>query len=152
MAERLNAHDSKSCDAGMYPRVQIPLSAPNKHRNCDTIRYHKSGAYFYFKKSWFSRLFCFLWARLSFSVLLCSSIITLFFYQNPPLSYSLKPYRHLTSKRKVSALHHIKRTPKVVIDLGSFPFYNSPTTNLEISTFLSPGLESNNVTFPSGYL
>ena len=30
MAERLNAHDSKSCDAGMYPRVQIPLSAP-KH-------------------------------------------------------------------------------------------------------------------------
>ena len=28
MAERLNAHDSKSCDAGMYPRVQIPLSAP----------------------------------------------------------------------------------------------------------------------------
>ena len=30
MAERLNAHDSKSCDAGMYPRVQIPLSAPEK--------------------------------------------------------------------------------------------------------------------------
>ena len=30
MAERSNAHDSKSCDAGMYPRVQIPLSAPNK--------------------------------------------------------------------------------------------------------------------------
>ena len=30
MAERLNAHDSKSCDAGMYPRVQIPLSAPQK--------------------------------------------------------------------------------------------------------------------------
>ena len=30
MAERLNAHDSKSCDAGMYPRVQIPLSAPTK--------------------------------------------------------------------------------------------------------------------------
>ena len=28
MAERSNAHDSKSCDAGMYPRVQIPLSAP----------------------------------------------------------------------------------------------------------------------------
>ncbi len=24
----MNAHDSKSCDAGMYPRVQIPLSAP----------------------------------------------------------------------------------------------------------------------------
>ena len=31
MAERSNAHDSKSCDAGMYPRVQIPLSAPNKY-------------------------------------------------------------------------------------------------------------------------
>ena len=30
MAERLNAHDSKSCDAGMYPRVQIPLSAPKR--------------------------------------------------------------------------------------------------------------------------
>ena len=30
MAERSNAHDSKSCDAGMYPRVQIPFSAPNK--------------------------------------------------------------------------------------------------------------------------
>ena len=28
MAERSNAHDSKSCDAGMYPRVQIPFSAP----------------------------------------------------------------------------------------------------------------------------
>ena len=28
MAERLNAHDSKSCYAGMYTRVQIPLSAP----------------------------------------------------------------------------------------------------------------------------
>ena len=28
MAERSNAHDSKSCDAGMYPWVQIPLSAP----------------------------------------------------------------------------------------------------------------------------
>ena len=30
MAERLNAHDSKSCYAGMYTRVQIPLSAPQK--------------------------------------------------------------------------------------------------------------------------
>lgn len=30
MAERSNAHDSKSCDAGMYPWVQIPLSAPAK--------------------------------------------------------------------------------------------------------------------------
>ncbi len=30
MAERSNAHDSKSCDAGMYPRVQIPFSAPAK--------------------------------------------------------------------------------------------------------------------------
>ena len=30
MAERLNAHDSKSCYAGMYTRVQIPLSAPEK--------------------------------------------------------------------------------------------------------------------------
>ena len=30
MAERSNAHDSKSCDAGMYPRVQIPFSAPQK--------------------------------------------------------------------------------------------------------------------------
>ena len=29
MAERSNAHDSKSCDAGMYPRVQIPFSAPS---------------------------------------------------------------------------------------------------------------------------
>lgn len=32
MAERSNAHDSKSCDAGMYPRVQIPLSAPVNKR------------------------------------------------------------------------------------------------------------------------
>ena len=32
MAERSNAHDSKSCDAGMYPWVQIPLSAPAKGR------------------------------------------------------------------------------------------------------------------------
>ena len=32
MAERSNAHDSKSCDAGMYPRVQIPFSAPNNPR------------------------------------------------------------------------------------------------------------------------
>ena len=31
MAERLNAHDSKSCYAGMYTRVQIPFSAPNKY-------------------------------------------------------------------------------------------------------------------------
>ena len=31
MAERSNAHDSKSCDAGMYPRVQIPFSAPNEY-------------------------------------------------------------------------------------------------------------------------
>ncbi len=30
MAERLNAHDSKSCYAGMYTRVQIPLSAPTR--------------------------------------------------------------------------------------------------------------------------
>ncbi len=30
MAEWSNAHDSKSCDAGMYPWVQIPLSAPRK--------------------------------------------------------------------------------------------------------------------------
>ena len=37
MAERLNAHDSKSCDAGMYPRVQIPLSAPEKDSGLDTI-------------------------------------------------------------------------------------------------------------------
>ena len=28
MAERSNAHDSKSCYAGMYTRVQIPFSAP----------------------------------------------------------------------------------------------------------------------------
>ena len=33
MAERLNAHDSKSCYAGMYTRVQIPFSAPNP-KNC----------------------------------------------------------------------------------------------------------------------
>ena len=32
MAERSNAHDSKSCDAGMYPRVQIPFSAPRTGR------------------------------------------------------------------------------------------------------------------------
>ena len=32
MAERSNAHDSKSCDAGMYPWVQIPLSAPRMGR------------------------------------------------------------------------------------------------------------------------
>ena len=31
MAERLNAHDSKSCYAGMYTRVQIPFSAPKKN-------------------------------------------------------------------------------------------------------------------------
>ena len=31
MAERSNAHDSKSCDAGMYPRVQIPFSAPKEY-------------------------------------------------------------------------------------------------------------------------
>ena len=30
MAERSNAHDSKSCYAGMYTRVQIPFSAPTK--------------------------------------------------------------------------------------------------------------------------
>ena len=30
MAERLNAHDSKSCYAGMYTRVQIPFSAPKR--------------------------------------------------------------------------------------------------------------------------
>ena len=30
MAEWSNAHDSKSCDAGTYPRVQIPFSAPRK--------------------------------------------------------------------------------------------------------------------------
>ena len=30
MAERLNAHDSKSCYAGMYTRVQIPFSAPKE--------------------------------------------------------------------------------------------------------------------------
>ena len=28
MAERSNAHDSKSCYAGMHTRVQIPFSAP----------------------------------------------------------------------------------------------------------------------------
>ena len=33
MAEWSNAHDSKSCDAGTYPRVQIPFSAP-KPKNC----------------------------------------------------------------------------------------------------------------------
>ena len=32
MAEWSNAHDSKSCDAGMYPWVQIPLSAPRNKR------------------------------------------------------------------------------------------------------------------------
>ena len=32
MAEWSNAHDSKSCDAGMYPRVQIPFSAPGNIR------------------------------------------------------------------------------------------------------------------------
>ena len=32
MAERLNAHDSKSCYAGMYTRVQIPFSAPGNER------------------------------------------------------------------------------------------------------------------------
>ena len=37
MAERSNAHDSKSCDAGMYPRVQIPFSAPQKE--IDTVVY-----------------------------------------------------------------------------------------------------------------
>ena len=30
MAERSNAHDSKSCYAGMYTRVQIPFSAPSQ--------------------------------------------------------------------------------------------------------------------------
>ena len=39
MAEWSNAHDSKSCDAGMYPRVQIPFSAPSsKHDEPCTIR------------------------------------------------------------------------------------------------------------------
>ena len=33
MAERLNAHDSKSCYAGMYTRVQIPFSAPKRRIN-----------------------------------------------------------------------------------------------------------------------
>ena len=32
MAERLKAHDWKSCDAGMYPEVQILFSAPRKKR------------------------------------------------------------------------------------------------------------------------
>ena len=32
MAERSNAHDSKSCYAGMYTRVQIPFSAPRKRK------------------------------------------------------------------------------------------------------------------------
>ena len=32
MAERSNAHDSKSCYAGMYTRVQIPFSAPDNKR------------------------------------------------------------------------------------------------------------------------
>ena len=39
MAERLNAHDSKSCDAGMYPRVQIPLSAPEKRGLINNSRF-----------------------------------------------------------------------------------------------------------------
>ena len=30
MAEWLKAHDWKSCDAGMYPEVQILFSAPTK--------------------------------------------------------------------------------------------------------------------------
>lgn len=30
MAEWLKAHDWKSCDAGMYPEVQILFSAPQK--------------------------------------------------------------------------------------------------------------------------
>ena len=30
MAEWLKAHDWKSCDAGMYPEVQILFSAPKK--------------------------------------------------------------------------------------------------------------------------
>ena len=38
MAERSNAHDSKSCDAGMYPRVQIPFSAPKK-RGIDCLAF-----------------------------------------------------------------------------------------------------------------
>ena len=41
MAERLNAHDSKSCYAGMYTRVQIPLSAPrNKDRHLCLSLFH----------------------------------------------------------------------------------------------------------------
>ena len=41
MAERLNAHDSKSCYAGMYTRVQIPLSAPrNKDRHFCLSLFH----------------------------------------------------------------------------------------------------------------
>ncbi len=41
MAERSNAHDSKSCYAGMYTRVQIPFSAPlvNKTNPDDKLEF-----------------------------------------------------------------------------------------------------------------
>ena len=39
MAERLNAHDSKSCYAGMYTRVQIPFSAPDISRDIAFLLY-----------------------------------------------------------------------------------------------------------------
>lgn len=47
MAEWSNAHDSKSCDAGTYPRVQIPFSAPRKKTDlfrlfCCKVRGRKS--------------------------------------------------------------------------------------------------------------
>ena len=46
MAERSNAHDSKSCYAGMYTRVQIPFSAPQKEIGDDSylfLFYTKAG-------------------------------------------------------------------------------------------------------------
>ena len=43
MAERLNAHDSKSCYAGMYTRVQIPFSAPKPTKGSLSWVFTKKG-------------------------------------------------------------------------------------------------------------
>ncbi len=46
MAERLNAHDSKSCEALRSPRVQIPFSAP-KENNANS---KQTGFAFFYKE------------------------------------------------------------------------------------------------------
>ena len=48
VAELADALDSGSSESN-FMWVQVPSLAPNKHRNYDTKRYRKSGAYFLFK-------------------------------------------------------------------------------------------------------